>query len=276
MKLMKKIVIALSFSFLFINGTQAQNSLNLSKGSKYTVESKTSTHSNTEIQGQSMETSVDGVSTFSVEVTDVNSNGVSLKNTISKVLMNISMMGQESKFDSDNPSDLDGPYGASLKGVVKVPQNVQMDKSGKIIAATDTASDSNKKEKDEMSASGYGATLAFLALPSNLKVGTTWTSQTDAGGNKTNMQYVVKSINGDIATISQTGTIQSVTEMEQQGMIITTKNTGNVIGEQIVNIKNNIIQKSTTTTDSKGTVEVMGQEMPMTAKTVTTTTVTAN
>ena len=274
---MKKITLFLVAGFC-IATTYAQNTLTLKKGQKYLVESNAINVSNADFQGQSMETNMKMSTTVTMEVSDVTATTFHLNNTITKILMNMSMMGQDITFDSDKKEDLDGPLGSQFKDYFNKPFAVTMEKSGKIIVAK---KDTLNKEMNPLmvqafgdaEAQGYGSESAFQPLPPNLKVGSTWTRNTNTSHAKTITNYTVKSITGDFATLETDGTLTVEMEMEQQGMEMTTKMKGKITGSEVVNIKTGVIQSNTTTVRSEGSVEVMGQEIPTTSTSTTKTTV---
>jgi hypothetical protein len=277
---MKKITLLAIAASCLATATFAQsgNSLHLKKGQKYIVESIVSTKSSTEAQGQTMESNIDATTTYNIEVNDIVSDNYNLTNTVNNVKMKMSMMGQEMNFDSDKQEDLDGPMGAPIKDYIKKPNNVVLDKSGKVIAQKkDTSNDalSPTSRFANFEATGFGAQMAFEPLPKNLKAGTIWTSKTDEGGISKTTNYTVKEIKGDLATITLNGTMTTDVKMEQQGMQMAAKTSGKFSGEEVVNIKTGVIQTNTTTADASGNVEVMGQEIPTSYKVTTTTTVKA-
>lgn len=274
---MKNITLFLATA-LCIATTYAQNTLNLQKGQKYIVETKATTSSNTEVQGQSMEMNMDMTSISIMEVSDVTATNIHLNNTLTKMLMNMNGMGQEMSFDSDKKEDMNGPMGIQFKDYINKPFAVNMEKSGKIIV------DKKDKAKTDMNpliaqafgdveAQGYGSQSAFQPLPASLNVGSTWTSNTNSSNAKTVTNYTVKSITGDLATIVLDGTKNFETTIEQEGMEITTKTKGNITGSEIVNIKTGVIQSNTTTVNTEGNMELMGQEMPTSSKATVITTV---
>ena len=235
---MKKTISIIIGISCITTGLFAQNnsSLNLKKGQKYLVENKVSTKSSTEMQGQQMEANADVTSTYSIEVKDLVDNNYSLTNTVTGVKMNMTQMGQEMNFDSEKKEDIDGPIGSALKEYINQPKKVVMDKSGKLIPqkTDDTTQETNMvaKQLGNFEATGYGADMAFESLPQNVKVGSTWTSKTDNEGISKSTTFMVKEINGNIATIALTGDMAADTKMENQGMEITTKTTGKFSGEE--------------------------------------------
>lgn len=276
---MKKITLFFSAAICFSATAMSQTatSLKLAKGQKYQVENKLTTTSSTEAQGQTMETKADVASVYNIEIKDKTDNIYNLSNTITNVKMNMSMMGQELAFDSDKKEDMDGQMGSALKDYINQPKDVVIDNSGKIITkkSTDTTAAAGLAKQLNFEATGYGAQMAFLALPSNMKVGTTWTDKTDNGGITKTTTYLVKDVSGNIATVSFTGTMATQATMEQQGMEISTKTTGKFSGEEKVDTKTGVVQSNTSTGEASGTVSAMGQDFPTTSKVTSTTTVKA-
>jgi hypothetical protein len=257
---------------------QSNASLNLKKGQKYVVENKVTTKSSTEMQGQQMEANIDATTLYNIEVKDAVANNYNLTNTITNLKMNMSQMGQEMTFDSEKKDDLNGPIGTAMKDFINQPKAVVIDKSGKVIGEKkdekkDEPTSMMAKQLGNFEATGFGADMAFEALPQNAKVGSAWTNKTDVDGISKTTNYTVKSINGKLATIGLEGTLATDTKMEMQGMEITTKTTGTFTGEEIVDMTTGVVQSNNLTTDAKGIVGVMGQELPTSSKVVSATTV---
>jgi hypothetical protein len=257
---------------------QSNASLNLKKGQKYVVENKVTTKSSTEMQGQQMEANIDATTLYNIEVKDAVANNYNLTNTITNLKMNMSQMGQEMTFDSDKKDDLAGPIGTAMKDFINQPKAVVIDKSGKVIGEKkdekkDEPTSMMAKQLGNFEATGFGADMAFEALPQNAKVGSAWTNKTDVDGISKTTNYTVKSITGKLATIGLEGTLATDTKMEMQGMEITTKTTGTFTGEEIVDMTTGVVQSNNLTTDAKGIVGVMGQELPTSSKVVSATTV---
>lgn len=275
---MKKtpLLIAAAFCISTTAFTQSGTALHLQKGQKFQVENKIETTSSTTVQGQAMDSKANITSTYNIEVKDKVNDNYNLSNTISHILMNMEMMGQSINFDSDKQDDMNGMVGESLKDYINKPQDVQMDYSGKIISdPKDTSKASAIAKQLNFAQSGYGTQMAFLATPKNAKVGTSWTTKTDAGGIESTNNYTIKEINGDVATVSLEGTVATNMTMQQNGMDVVTKTSGKMSGEEKVNIKTGVIQTSTTTGDASGTVSAMGQDFPSSTKISSTTTIKA-
>jgi hypothetical protein len=274
---MKKTFSLLFLAFVISASTFSQSQINLTKGQQYQVDSKVTTQSSTEVQGQTMETNIDAASVYNIDVKDVNDAGYTLSNTLKSLKSSTSQMGQEMTFDSEKKEDMDGPVGTALASSIHVPMPVMITKKGDVIP------DKNAKKSDDKSmltrsiatfeATGYGSQLAFLAISASAKVGDTWTTTNDTKDTKTTTNYTVKEINGDIVTLTIAGTAQNDVTMENNGMELQIKTSGKFTGEEKVNSKTGVIQSSNTVTDASGTVGAMGQEFPSTTKVITTTTV---
>jgi hypothetical protein len=276
---MKKLqlIFAAAICFSTTSIGQSNGSLKLSKGQKYQVENTLQTNSSTDVQGQTMESKINVTSTYNIEVKDkANNNNYNLSNTITHLLMDMTMMGNEINFDSNKPEDMNGEMGTALKDYINKPKDVVIDQTGKIISKdeTDTSAEGIAKQLN-LAATGYGAQMAFLALPENAKVGSSWTDSSNEGGVSRTTNYTIKDISGNIATVSFNGTVTSKTTMERQGMEVTSNTTGKFSGEEKVDTKTGVVQSNTTTGDATGTVSAMGQDFPMTSKVTSTTTVKA-
>jgi len=276
---MKKTTLFFSLAIFFstITMSQTRSSLNLKNGQKFLVENKAETTSSTEVQGQSMDTKINVTTTYNIEVKDKTDN-YHLTNTISNMKMDMSMMGQEHKFDSDDSTDMNGTMGTALKDYINNPKDVEMDQTGKVILKESDSTSGNMgqlaSQMHALETSGYGAELAFQSLPKNMKVGDTWTdSSNEKNSVSKKITYLAKEINGNIATITFSGPISTDANMENQGMEINTKISGKISGQETVDISTGIVQFNNSIIEQSGTVSAMGQDMPTSAKVTSTTTV---
>ena len=275
MKIKKISLIAALALFTYgVSFAQSKQTLNLKKGQKYVVENKSITQSTTEVQGQQMEVNIDATTTYQIEVSDVKDNNFHLSNKITNVKMNMSQMGQEMTFDSDKKGDLDGPIGAAMKDMINVTKQVVLNNEGKVVAAKgDTTDKPQNPQVKQFEASGYGAAIAFQSLPKDLKVGQTWKESSKEDGTSKNTSYTVKSISGNLATLTLAGDVDVNAKMENMGMEMTTIAKGKFTGEEVVDTKTGVIQSQNMVITSDGNIEVMGQELPTSSKVTSTTTV---
>jgi hypothetical protein len=281
---MKKLSFLVAAAFIMPAAIFSQNngSVTLAKGQKYVVENKVSTTSNSEMQGQSMETTADVTSVYNIAVDNIQNDNYNMINKIAAIKLTMSSMGNNINFDSDKKEDMAGDMGSNLKDIINAPNPVVMDKSGNIIVSkTDTSTQKAAASQTEMllkqmgdpEQMGYGAKIAFIAIPKKAKAGTNWQDSTSADGVTRVTNYVIKEINGNDAVVGISGTENRDTKMEMQGMEIGTKTTGTFTGEQTVDVTTGVISKNNLTADAKGTISVMGQDIPTTVKATSVTTV---
>lgn len=275
------------FLCIFLNCivfAQNDGNINLKKGDKFIIESKAVAVTSQSLMGQSMESNINTSSVYNIEVKNVKDNGYDLNNTFTKLKLDMSAMGQNINFDSDKKEDMDGEIGKSMKDILNKPMDVLMDRSGKIILdkKQDTASKEDmtnpamlmaKQFISDPAEGGNGASFAFANIPKKPGVGYSWIDTSSSGGIKKSTTFTITQINGTDATVGISGTMNTEIKTEMQGMEITGKSSGTLKGNEIVNILTGIIKETNTTLESTGTMSVMGQEIPMTTKVISTTTV---
>lgn len=270
---MKKLNL-LATGLLFSIAALAQNTgtLNLTKGKVYSVESKILTNNKTNMMGQEMDSKADIIAVYEIAIEGTSGNQYQVGSTVKSMKMNMSMMGQEMKFDSQDSADATGPLGGTVKDLLNKEQKITIDKSGKVLAGINDSS-ALAPELKQMENSGFGTNLAFIALPANLKVGDTWTAGNDTSAAiQTTTHYTVKSITGNLMNLDFTGETKTTMTLENQGMEVLTKTTGAFEGNATVE-RSGVVQTSKSTGKASGTVSVMGQEMPLDVNVTSETTV---
>lgn len=269
--------------FTIAGFAQNSGSIVLNKGQKFLIENKFTALSTQEMMGQSMESKADVFTSNNIEVKDINDNNYNLTNTFTKVTATMSAMGQDMNFDSDKKEDMDGEMGKSMKDIINKPKNVIVDKQGKIIK---DKSDTTKKDSGggmmsmmmqqflgNQEESGFGVSEAFMIIPKNAKAGFSWSDSSSKEGIKKSTTYTIKEIKSAEAIVTISGNLVADTKTEMQGMEISSKTTGKITGEEIVDLKTGLIKQRTTTLESSGNMEAMGQEIPMTTKLTSVSTV---
>ncbi|MDQ6844211.1 MAG: DUF6263 family protein [Bacteroidota bacterium] len=283
---MKKIVF-LIYTLLLIRSvsfSQVTGIVSPAKGQKFVVENSISTVSTTEMAGQPMESKANISSTYQIEVKDIIADKFNLVNTVTHLKLSANAMGQDINFDSDKKEDMEGDIGKNFKDFINKPKEIVMDRSGNIIVPNkaDTGKENNSSNPADMiigglagdpEQQGFGAKMAFETIPKNAKAGTTWRDSSSSNGITKVTNYTLKTLNGNEAAISLSGTIDSEIKTEMQGMEIQTKTKGTFTGEETVDTKTGVVKQNTTTTDAKGTLIAMGQEIPTTSKITSQTTV---
>ncbi len=239
----------------------------VTKGQK--LETVTTTKMNMEVMGQNMDN--ESVATSNVEVKDVNADGYLFINTVKRMTMKGSAMGQEMNFDSDKKEDMDGQIGQALKDKIGTPQEIQVDKQGKVAGTKDAGeTKAGAGMADMMSMSGdvtKGQPYPILIqLPATaIKPGDTWTDSSGTVATlKTITTYTLKSLTADGAQVSFTGTLSKSGTIEQNGMEIQMDMTGTTKGDAVYDSASGLLKNTTTSSDIKGSLGIMGQNAPLT------------
>lgn len=276
---MQRITLVL-FSLLFFSIAFSQNkgNINLTKGQKFSVDSKMTAVTTQTLMGQSMESNADFYAHYSIEVKDKNYKNYNLSNTFTKMKIKMTAMGTDINFDSDKKEDMDGEYGASFKDIINNPKEVVIDNSGNILnAKKETAPATMQSDIMKMmigqllgdpEETGYGVNLAFVSTPSKILAGYNWTDSANKEGIQRITTYTVKEIKGTDAIVTITGILNTDAKSQMQGMDILNRSKGNLTGEETLDITTGVIKERTTTLESAGTISIASQslEIPMTTK----------
>ena len=249
-------------------GATYSQKIALTKGQK--LETITSTKMTMEVMGQNVDN--ESTATSNIEVKDVNNDGYLFTNTVKRMTMKGSGMGQDMSFDSDKKEDMDGQVGQALKDRIGTVQEIQVDKQGKVTSTKD--SDEKKAAggmADMMSMTGdinKGQPYPILIqLPAKgVKTGDTWTDSSGTVATiKTVTIYTLKGVTADGALVSFTGTLAKSGTVEQNGMEIQMDMTGTTKGEATYDAGSGLLKTSASSSDIKGTLGIMGQNAPIAA-----------
>ncbi|MGZ5246961.1 MAG: DUF6263 family protein [Flavitalea sp.] len=278
---MKRIFVVVSmFSVMTVSAQSVSTKTSLVKGQQIEQTSKVIANITQEMMGQSMEIKMETNSNGLVEVKDVSADGYTVANTVKRVVMNMSAMGNEQNFDSDKKEDLDGPIGQTVKDKIGVSREYKLNKDGVITGLPVT----EKKEgdnsmmggvmsgamEDELLGNTYSALIAIPAA--GVKVGDTWNDSTITKENKVRNTYTLKQVNGTDAVVDVKGTLVVDREMEQQGMAMQMAMNGTITGELTFDTKSGVIKSRKQNTKATGSIEVAGQSVPLTLDTTAETT----
>ena len=246
--------------------------ISVTKGQK--LETLTTTKMAMEMMGQNINN--ESGATTDIEVKDVNAEGFLFSSIIKRMTTKVSGMGQDISFDSDKKEDMDGQIGQAVKDQINVQQEIQVDQKGKVISTTASSDKKTGGMADMMSITGdvtKGQPYPILIqLPAKtVKPGDTWVDSSGTTATiKTVTTYTLKQINADGALVSFTGTLAKNGTIEQNGMEIQMDMSGTTKGEAVYEAGTGLLKTSSTVSDIKGTLGIMGQNAPLSA------TVTAN
>ncbi|HSC36252.1 MAG TPA: DUF6263 family protein [Chitinophagaceae bacterium] len=273
--MIKRYLFLLGAAALSTGAVNAQK-ISLTKGQKLETVSNIKMVMSIEMMGQSIDNNTETSNTALIELKEINPSDYLFSNTVTKMLLHTSAMGQEVSFDSDKKEDMDGQMGESMKNVINKPQDIVVDKQGKILEKKgDTASggmnDMMNMGNNLMKGQPFPA---LVTLPNHpVKTGDTWTDSTGTPATfKAVTTYTVKDINKDEVVLDFTSIVAKKGTIEQQQMQIDMDMTGTVKGTSSYEAATGLVKKSESTSNIKGTMGIMGQSAPMTM-TVTASTV---
>lgn len=275
MKLLKFNVLAIGM--IASTAIMAQSKITVTKGQKFDVISTNQSTTSAEVMGQSMETNINSNTTAAYAVTDVNDKEISLTSTVTKMVMSVKGMGGEQSYNSEDKKS-SGQLADVLNKTINKPKNITIDQKGNI----------TKQEKEDVELAGMGAMSATsnsnytdLFLPG--LIGTTFTAGTEVPYNSNSKSengnaldsgvYKITSIENGIASISYKGTQTTTKTIEQMGMEMQVIGTNAVKSELQVDVATGLVLLKATVVDINMSVDAGGMMIPVTGKSVTTTTV---
>jgi len=271
---MKKI---LSIAILLncgISFAQNSNGIKLKKGQTITLNSVV--NSETEMQMGAMKNDVN--TTIKLSVVDENAETYTLSSSIAQMKMNMDGMGQNMSFDSEKPEDKDSEMGKAMGDKLKKVDTYILDKK------TGKTTKVKKEGGEEEEAGGMGGMFsmgddnggsdgAFFIIPADKKIGDSWTESTTSKGITISKTFTLKSISQEVATIDVVGTITGTKEQEANGMTMSITMNNKFTEQILVNTNVGLVTKTNNTTEGTNSMDMMGQQMEMTVKSNTVTTV---
>lgn len=269
---MKQLLFSLAILISF--NTKAQQ-VKLNKGQKIIITSTVSQDIDMGV-GQ-MKNSTSSTSSLEVKNTDAANFDVVYK--LEKIKLSVDGMGQQQSYDSEKPEDKDSELGKSIADKLGQEVKLKLNKStGKAVAEKNNAADEQKEDADNPLgglAEMFGASetesavaeSAVFVIPAGKKVGDSWSDSVNVKESMKGIKnYTIKSINGDEATVSLFSKLEGTNKVELQGMELDINLSAKTEGELLVNTKTSLLKKSSRVADITGTMDVMGQSMPLTSK----------
>ncbi len=262
---MKKITL---LSFCFVTLFANAQSIKIENGKTIKITTNVVSTAESPMGGESTNTIT---TTNTIKITAVEDKVYKAVTTVTRMVMDGEMMGQSMKFDSDNKEDMDGQMGQMMGASINKPSDISIDKAdGKV---TKTAS----AEKEESMMGGLdgessGASSAFFVIPADKKVGDKWSVSSDDAGIKTVKNYEFVSVKDNIATLGTSSTAKGTTTKEANGMSMEMTIDAKTKGTMIVDTNTGLLKQMNMEDETTGSMEVMGQSMPLNKKSKTTVT----
>ena len=280
-------IIAIAFLVTSGYSRKVSGKLNFKKGEKIEVSSKTKSLISQEAMGQKIEFNIERDITEVFEILDVNADQSKVNHTIKRIVLTMDGMGQKQTFDSDKKDTVDGKTVSPLEDALIKKYEATIDKQGTITTVKNTTPESAKPA--EASADMIvnllkllgptiqlptqpvkGEATLFKIMPAkDIGKNESWTDSTITTDGKEISTYTLKDITYTEILIDYTTQSNTSVKGEMMGMETTTNLSNKTKGSIIVDKTSGIIKQKNGTTESNGTVDIMGQSVPLTATSTT-------
>lgn len=257
----------------------ATGKIMLAPGQKITVESNISMEADLSMGMQMTSTSA---SQNLLEAKNSTDKNYTISNTLTKVKVNMNMMGQPSGYDSEKKEDNNSDIAKSFEDKLNKPVDIIIDNTtGKTIKEDkkEVKKDSDDENPmngllDIFSQSSDDALVsgAFELIPSGKVTGDSWQDSTVTKDIKTIRTYTLKAVTGNEATIQLDAVTNAKNKLDVQGMEMEFKSETKSTGEIITDITTGQVKKRDIKADITGSIQLMGQDVPITAKATSTST----
>lgn len=217
-----------------------------------------------------------------LEVKNTTDKNYTISNTLTKLKVNVDMMGQNTSYDSDKKEDQGTDIGKSFADKLNKPSDVIIDNATGIAAAVKKPEE--KKDIDEgnpmqgllqmFGDNGDDAIVsgAFQLIPPGKNVGDTWYDTSTEAKLKILRSYTLKAITDSGAVIQLNATMEGANTVEIQGMQMEVNTSTQTISDLVFDVATGQVRKKTTRATVSGSFQVMGQSVPISAKANTVST----
>lgn len=278
---MKKII-SFTASLVIAQLMMAQTNTNailLLKGQKISVNNDVTIDADL---GMGMQLNSVTASINSLQVKDSDTNNYTISNTLTKLKINMNMMGQNNTYDSDNKDGNNADMAKIFDDKMNKVNDVMIDKTtGAVIAPKqavikDSDEDANNISENMMKMFSNTSDVAvvegaFEILPTGKKTGDSWADTSKTADTKTIRTYTLQSVTGNEAVMNIETTVKATNKLDFQGMEFEINTDTKTTGQVLFDISTGMVKKRDTVSDITGSFQMMGQDMPITAKTTTKT-----
>ncbi len=251
----------------------SQAPLKLANGQKIVIESSTTIEASLAM-GMELNSTSTAINALEVKaMTDKNCN---ISHTMTKLKLTMNMMGQPSLYDSENKEGNNAEMAKIFDDRLNNPVEITIDnRTGMAVTETKTV---KKKEAEEtnpaddlikMFSNNSNEAIvegAFEIIPIGKTIGDRWADTTIAKEMKMIRTYNLKSITGNEAVIQLEINSSSVNKLDFQEMEFEIKSETKTKSEITTDITTGLAKQRTSSTDITGSIQMMGQDMPISAK----------
>ncbi len=276
---MKRIYVSLvCLAMSALSFAQTSGKLKLANGQKIIIESSTDIQASLTM---GMELTSNSSTVNSLEVKAVTADNYTIGSTLTKMKVNMNMMGQSNAYNSDNKEG----NNEEMAKIFDEKMNKQVD----VLIDNKTGASITEKKKEKKAADADDANPAdglmkmfadnsdeaivagaFEIVPKGKSVGDSWADTTTDKDSKMIRTYTLKSITGNEAVIQSVIVSTGTNKLNFQEMEFEVKSETKTNGEIVMDISTGLAKKRTNVADITGSIQMMGQDMPISAKATTT------
>jgi hypothetical protein len=285
---MKKLIIVfagllstgIAFSQNSLNAAGAPGKIKLADGQRIIVETTSDIQASL---AMGMELNSNSTTVNTLQVKNSTDKDYTISNMLTKLKLNMNMMGQANNYDSEHKEGnnaemakiFDERLNKQVDVVIDNKTGMSLTENRKVKKA-DAEDDTNPADElikmfsdnsDDAIVSG-----AFEIIPMGRAVGDSWSDTSIAKDMKTISTYTLKSVTGNEAVIQSSVIATAVNKLNFQEMEFEVKSETKTTGEILTDSNTGLVKKRTTTADITGSIQMMGQDMPISAKATTTST----
>lgn len=230
--------------------------------------------------GMGMEITSSTVTENTMNVKESSADNYTISNTLTKIKVDMAMMGQNNSYDSENKGNSSEDMAKIFEDKLNKPTDIILDsKTGMGSLATKPSKDTEPESGNPVdgimkmfgdASEGAGVSSAFIIIPQGKKVGDTWSDTSKGKDLQAIRVFTLKSISGNDAVIEVVTSAKAKNTVDFQGMEFEIKTTTKTKDEIVADIITSLVKQKTSSSDITGNFQMMGQEMPITA-TVTAT-----
>lgn len=264
-------LILTSFSVASILLASAQQ-LKLPIGKKFQMITETKGNNVTSMMGQDMEMSTSTTVYVDNELKSASSNKFTIGLTIKRVVGNISVMGQEQTFDSDDESLRSNPAFAEATQVLGKEAEVVIE-DGKVSKTSEIAELTKAMSPGDFSTILDIGRFFLLLKEADIKVGYAWTSNNTSETAATENNYIIEKITDKEVEVVVQSKVKISATINQNGMDIKQQTEGTVKATRTYDKQTGLLISEVANGAIKGNMEIMGQQVPLDSKVEAKTTI---
>ncbi|MFT3911232.1 MAG: DUF6263 family protein [Ferruginibacter sp.] len=273
---MKKILFLVTILSSINAFSQKDSRVNLKKGQTITALSTATANMD---MGMGMEMKSNSTITNVLTVIADEDKNYRISNTTTKLKISMDMMGQATNYDSEKAEDKNSDMGKELSEKLNVADTVLIDKkTGTVVNNKKDSPERPEKGDDTNPLAGLISSIggdidgnaaieeAFFIIPPGKNIGDSWTDSTTVDKLTKVENYTIKSIDNNIAVVLVKIKTNGEGMTEMQGSMVSYTITTNTGSEITVDIKKGLVNKKTSEIEISGSLDVMGQSMPISSK----------